>query len=203
MSAGTITSPPPTPNIPEIKAALYDVRRDDQRASAIIVRLRRMFQKVAADAHDFDVNEALNEVFVLASAEAASRDVTLDSRLARTPLTVSGDRIQLQQVMLNLVVNGIESIAAAGSRERRVVGATVLLDQHRVEISIADSGAGISQEHLAHVFDPFFTTKEQGMGMGLSIARTIVEAHRGRIRAENQVGGGAIFYMTLPLAKTQ
>jgi signal transduction histidine kinase len=112
---------------------------------------------------------------------------------------VKGDRIQLQQVILNLVVNGMDAMANGSARERKITSRTVLTDGV-AEVSIADCGPGIPSDKLSHLFEPFFTTKEHGMGMGLSIARTIVEAHGGRIWAENLAGGGAIFRLSLPLA---
>ena len=122
--------------------------------------------------------------------------------LEETPkiLQVKGNPIQLQQVILNLVVNSMDAMASLPNG-RVVTGRTELCNGTSAEISISDSGHGIPSEQLARVFDPFFTTKEQGMGIGLSIARTIVQAHSGRIWAENQTGGGAIFRLSIPLAK--
>jgi signal transduction histidine kinase len=114
-------------------------------------------------------------------------------------LRVRGDPIQLQQVIINLVVNSIDSMANI-PYGRTVIGRIEKNGGASAEISISDSGPGIPQEKLNHVFDPFFTTKEQGMGMGLSIARTIIQAHQGRIWAENQAEGGAVFRLSLPLA---
>jgi signal transduction histidine kinase len=113
---------------------------------------------------------------------------------------VSGDRIQLQQVILNLVVNGMESMVGATNGRRELTSSTSV-DEAWAKISIADSGPGVPSDKLKAIFEPFFTTKGEGMGMGLSIARTIVEAHGGRIWAENATAGGAVFHVSLPLAK--
>jgi signal transduction histidine kinase len=112
---------------------------------------------------------------------------------------IKGDAVQLQQVILNLVVNSMDALASI-PYGRTVIGRTELNGGARVEISISDSGPGIPPDKIAQVFDPFFTTKDQGMGIGLSIARTIILAHKGQIWAENQSGGGAAFHFTLPLA---
>jgi signal transduction histidine kinase len=132
--------------------------------------------------------------------QAAERNVTLNSSLAQGPLRMSGDRIQLQQVILNLVINAMEAMAGTTSVRREVTCSTSV-DAGSAKIAIADSGPGIPSNKLSTIFEPFFTTKGDGMGMGLSIARTIVEAHGGRIWAENQPTGGAVFHVTLPLAK--
>ena len=191
----------PSPNVAEIKQALADIKRDDQRASEIILQLRRMLRKSAPDSRDIDLNETVRDVLVLLSAEAASRNVSLHARLARQMLRARADPIQMQQVILNLIVNAIESIDDSASNQREVIIGTALVDEKWAAVFVADSGPGISPDHLTRVFEPLFTTKERGMGMGLSIALTIVEAHGGRIWAENQTGGGAVFHIKLPLAK--
>jgi C4-dicarboxylate-specific signal transduction histidine kinase len=191
----------PSPNVEEIKRALADIKRDDQRASEIILQLRRLLKKSETDSRDIDLNETVRQVLVLLSAEAASRNVSLHDRLSRQTVRVRADSIQLQQVILNLIVNAIESIDDSASGPRQVVSGTALVDEKWGEVFVADSGPGISPENMTRVFEPLFTTKERGMGMGLSIARTIVEAQGGRIWAENQSGGGAVFHIRLPLAK--
>jgi signal transduction histidine kinase len=191
----------PSPNLEEIKEILADIRRDDQRASEVIKRLRRLLTKTVFRAQDIDLNETVREVFEFLSVQASARNVTLSSTLAPRALRVSGDRIQLQQVILNLIVNGMDAMTGFDNGQRKITSRTALMDG-AVEISIADCGPGIAPDKLAAVFEPFFTTKEHGMGIGLSIARTIVEAHGGRIWAENQAGGGAVFRLKLPLAKT-
>ena len=190
----------PSPDVNEVKEVLADIKRDDQRASGIILQLRRMLKKAPVDSRDIDLNRTVREVFILLSGEAASRNVTLHDSLARQTLRAKADPVQLQQVILNLVVNGIQAIDDSGSAQREVSCGTALVDPGWVEIFVADSGPGISPENLTRVFEPLFTTKEDGMGMGLSIARTIIEAHGGTLSAENRSGGGAIFRVRLPSA---
>ena len=191
----------PTPDLDEIRSILDDIKRDDDRASQIITRLRRLLKRTELETQEVDLNDVVREVFQLLAPEAAARGVVLTSSLRPQRLPVSGDRIQLQQVVLNLVVNAIEALAErAGPRE--VVGQTTLVNGRSAQVSIADSGPGISAEGLTQVFEPFFTTKRQGMGMGLSIARTIVEAHGGGIHAEQGDRGGALFNVVLPLARS-
>jgi signal transduction histidine kinase len=189
-----------SPSLHEIKEILADIRRDDQRASEVIRRLRSLLKKASFEAVDFDLNETMREVFDFLAAQAAVRNVTLSSVPTAQTLRVRGDRIQIQQVVLNLIVNGMDATAGVPAGKRRVAGRIVQPDRSSVEVSISDSGPGILLDDVSCVFEPFFTTKEQGMGMGLSIARTIVEAHGGRIWAENQAGGGAVFRVRLPLA---
>ena len=183
-----------------MKTIVDEIRRDDQRATEVIRRLRRLLKKTAFETQNIDLNETVREVFEFLSVQAAARNVTLNSSLAQGPLRVSGDRIQLQQVILNLVINGMDAMAGAASGRREVTCSTSV-DAGSAKISIADSGPGIPPDKLTTIFEPFFTTKGDGMGMGLSIARTIVEAHGGRIWAENHSGGGAVFHVSLPLAK--
>jgi signal transduction histidine kinase len=188
------------PNLDEIREILAEIKRDDQRASEVIKRLRSLLTKAEAQAEEIDLNDTVREVFGFLSAQAASRNVALNSIFPAQVVRVIGDRIQLQQVILNLVVNGIDAMAETTARERRIVSRTVLVNGV-AEVSIADCGPGIPSDELPHLFKPFFTTKEDGMGMGLSIARTIVEAHGGKISAGNQIDGGAIFRISLPVAK--
>ena len=187
----------PSPDLENLKEIVADIRRDDQRASEVILRLRRLLKKAAPDFRRIDLNDAVGEVLMFLAAHASERNITLIRHLDPQGPRVKGDRIQLQQVIVNLVVNGMEAIGDS-RQEREITSRTHLVNGAWVELSIADSGPGIPVDKIGRVSDPFFTTKEHGMGMGLSIARTIIEAHGGRIRVENHPGGGAIFRVTLP-----
>lgn len=186
-------------NSSDMKEILADIKRDDLRASEVIKRVRRLLTKAPLEPQEIDLNEVVSEVFDLLSPQASARRVTLSTNLAPRPPHVSGNRIELQQVVLNLVMNAMDAIAGANCAERLVIGRTSTVDGACAEVSIEDSGPGIPPGKSEQIFEPFFTTKEGGMGMGLSITRTIVENHGGRIRAENRSDGGAVFCLTLPL----
>jgi signal transduction histidine kinase len=187
------------PDLGEIREILADIKRDDQRAGEVIRRLRGFLKHAPFETRDVDLNAIMAEVFKFLSVQASSRNVALYLQTAAGELRIRGDPVQLQQVILNLVVNSMDAMVAM-PYGRAVIGRTELNGGATVEISISDSGPGIPRDKLGQVFDPFFTTKDQGMGIGLSIARTIILAHKGRIWAENQSGGGATFHFTLPLA---
>ena len=184
----------------ELRDIMADIARDQRRASEVIRRLRSLLTKTPAETHDVDLNEMVREVLALLSAQAAAHHVTLTTSLAPRALVVSGDRIQLQQVILNLVMNGMEAIESTASGERKITARTTLLDGALAEVAIEDSGPGIPPDKSEQIFEPFFTTKGAGMGMGLSIARTIVANHSGRIWATSRREGGAVLCFTLPLA---
>ena len=192
----------PSPNLDEIREILADIRRDDQRASEVIRRLRSLLKRTAFELKEIDLNETVREVFEFLSVQASARGVALTATLSPDTLRVKGDSIQLQQVILNLIMNGIDATVDAPVGRRHIVGRTAWMNGALAEISISDSGHGIPPDKLVKVFDPFFTTKKQGMGIGLSIARTIIEAHGGRIWAESDFGDGAVFRLCLPLAVT-
>ncbi|HMM87943.1 sensor histidine kinase [Bradyrhizobium sp.] len=187
------------PDLGEIREILADIKRDDQRAGEVIRRLRAFLKRTPFETRDIDLNEIIGEVFKFLSVQASARNVALYLQAAPGMLRIKGDPIQLQQVILNLVVNAMDAMAVL-PYGRTVICRTELNGGSSAVISIVDSGPGIPADKLAQVFDPFFTTKTQGMGIGLSIARTIILAHKGQIWAENQSGGGAAFHFTLPLA---
>jgi signal transduction histidine kinase len=187
------------PDLAEIGEILADIKRDDQRAGEVIRRLRSYLTRTPFEAKDIDLNLIMGEAFKFLSMQASARNIALYLQTSPGELRIKGDPVQLQQVILNLVANSMDAMDAI-PYGRTVIGRTELNGGSTVEISISDSGPGIPPDKLAQVFDPFFTTKaDKGMGIGLSIARTIILAHKGRIWAENQTGGGAAFRFTLPL----
>ena len=202
VEAATLNLSSPNPNLEEIGAILHDIKRDDQRASEVIRRLRRFLTLNTVERHEMDLNEAVREVFGILSMQAAARDVRLHSKLTQQRLRVKGDPIQIQQVILNLVVNGIEAVSGASNGIREIVCTSWASDRDLALLSIRDSGPGIAPDHLEKIFEPFFTTKEQGMGMGLCISRTIIEAHGGSLSVEGRPNG-AVFHIHLPLAQLE
>jgi signal transduction histidine kinase len=189
------------PNVEEIKSIVADIKRDDQRASEVIRRLRSFLTKTSFEPQDIDLNEIIREVLLFLSDQAGARHVSLKSELTPQSLVVRGDRIQLQQVVLNLILNGMDAIADAGGGPRKITVSTAMRDNRAVVVSVIDSGRGIPEDIMSRIFEPFFTTKKNGMGMGLSITRTILQAHGGHIWADTPVGGGAAFRFELPLRK--
>jgi len=192
----------PSPDMEGIKEILADIKRDNMRAGDVIHRVRGMLKKAPSEMKTLSLSDVVGEVFDFLSIQASARHVILSNVPAPQTLQVKGDPIQIQQVVLNLIVNGMDAMAGAPNGQRKIIGRTEQLDDAFAEISISDFGPGISPDNLEKVFDPFFTTKPEGMGMGLSIARTIIEAHGGRIWAENQATGGAMFRVALPLTKS-
>jgi two-component system, LuxR family, sensor kinase FixL len=190
-----------SPDLDEIRAILADIREDDQRAGAVIDRMRGLLKRRNLDVRPLDVAELVGEVMALVRADAATRQVKTNVDVPDDLPPVRGDRVHLQQVLLNLILNSMDALNGARREHRRVTVAARLDGAQAVEITVSDAGHGIPADKLAHVFDPFFTTKPNGMGMGLPISRTIIEAHGGRLWAENNTGAGAAFRFTLPIAE--
>lgn len=186
-----------SPPIEEIRHILADIRSDDLRASEVIRHLRSLLGKRAPEMASLDFNALATDVLGLLQIEARRRGVAMDANLGELP-TIYGDRVQLQQVLLNLILNAMDAMADTAEALRRVVVRTVANGHGGVEVSVSDTGHGIPAERLPGIFDSFATSKKDGMGLGLSIARSIVEAHGGKIRAENNPGQGASFRFTLP-----
>jgi signal transduction histidine kinase len=183
----------------ELKSILADIRRDDRRASEVIRRLRSLLARHVVERRPFDVNDVLRDVESMLASEARRRRVALQARPAPAPATVLGDPVQMQQILLNLVLNAMDAVADQ-PEERRTVAVPVESVNGRVTVTVRDRGHGIAPEHLEKLFDSFFTTKREGMGLGLSIARTLVESQGGRIWAESEPGVGAAFHVELPAA---
>jgi len=192
-----------SPDLDEIRAILVDIREDDQRAGKVIDRMRGLLKKHDLDTRPLDVRELVADVAALLRADAAVRQVDLNVDMPSDLPFVRGDRVHLQQVLLNLILNGMDALNGA-RREDRCVSVSARLDGPRyVEIIVSDAGHGIPADKLGHVFEPFFTTKPNGMGMGLPISRTIIEAHGGRLWAENNNIAGAAFRFTLSIAERE
>ena len=189
----------PAPDMDEVRTIVSDIRHDDARASQVIRRLRSLLKKAPFELKNVDINDIVRETTDFVSAVVVARQIDLRKFVGSTPLPVKGDRIQLQQVLLNLIMNAMDAMAGLPSVERKLVISSARVDDF-AEISVSDTGPGIPAALTKDIFEPFFTTKSHGIGMGLAIARTIVEAHNGQIRAENNAEGGAAFYIRLPLA---
>jgi signal transduction histidine kinase len=187
------------PVIVELRDIVKDILHDDQRAGEIIRRMRSLLKKAPFEVRNIDLNDVVRETVEFVSSIAVGRKVELVSVITPNVLRILGDRIQLQQVILNLVVNGIDAMKDTLS-ENRVISIRTLSVGKFAELSVSDCGPGIPEDKIKEVFEPFFTSKAEGMGMGLSIARTIVEVHNGRIWAENEPGG-ASFRIRLPLVQ--
>jgi signal transduction histidine kinase len=189
------------PDIEKVKAILADIRRDDQRAADVIGRLRALIRKGEPEPQRIDVNDVVRVITDLLGAEAASRGVILNANLDLHPLPARADPIHLQQVVLNLALNGMDAMLNRPAGRRHMTVTTALADPATISVTVSDSGTGIAPDKLKSIFEPFFTTKRQGMGLGLSIARTIIEQSGGSIWAENRPDGGAIMSFTLPMAR--
>ena len=188
------------PNLDEVAEILHDIKQDDKRASEVLVRIRNMLGKTATKVEALDLNEAIGETMKLLAAEALARGVSVRADLEPGLPQVRADRVQVQQVILNLVLNAIEAMAEPPAPKRQVLVRSRRCGDHQAEVSVSDSGAGIAADMLPRIFDAFVTAKPGGMGLGLSISRGIVEAHGGRLVAANAPEGGAVFQFTLPFA---
>ena len=186
------------PDIAELREIISDIVHEDRRATEVIRRMRALLKKAPFEQRQFDLNEVVQETVRFFSALAVGRKFGMVNVITAELLPVLGDRIQLQQVILNLVMNGIDAMSDMPSESRIISIRTSRLEKF-AQLSVSDSGPGIPEDKLKEVFEPFFTSKAEGMGMGLSIARTIIEAHHGRISAINRDHGGASLQIQLPL----
>jgi C4-dicarboxylate-specific signal transduction histidine kinase len=185
-----------TPNLEETKLALTRVVRDGHRAGEVISTIRAMFKKDAQTRRPVDINQLVREVLTLLNSQIASNDIVVRTSLSEPAPIVPGDPVQLQQVTLNLITNAIEAMANVADRDR-VLRISTQAQGSEALIDISDSGHGIEPQHLKRIFEAFYTTKTHGMGMGLSICRTIVLAHGGRLSASRGSPHGSVFHVVL------
>jgi len=185
------------PDLGEVKEALAGIIGNAERAGDIIGRIRDQIKKAPPRKQRFDLNAAIDEVIVLGRSAIISNGVSVQTRLSEALFPVHGDRVQLQQVVLNLLLNAVEAMGSVEAAPRELLIST-RQDHTGVLVAVQDSGPGIDPEHLDRVFHSFYTTKPGGTGMGLSICRSIVDAHGGRLWAEANQPRGTIFQFTLP-----
>jgi PAS domain S-box-containing protein len=187
-----------TPDVEETREALRDIVRDGKRAGEIIRRIRALTKRTELPREKLDLNETIREVVPLVGDEAKKNSVTIRTQLAGEVSPVLGDRVQLQQVLLNLVINAIQAMSSVSDRAHQLVISTRNIDHDQVQVTVEDSGIGLDPDKISRIFEPFYTTKSGGMGMGLSICRSILHSHGGRLWATANEGPGASFHFTLP-----
>jgi len=185
-------------NVAELREILSDIVADDKRAAGVIRRLRAMLKKGPLEHVALSMNDVVSEGADHVRSDAVLRNVPGSLDLAPGLPHVRGDRVRLQQLVLNMVLNGLEAMAGSNGRAHALVIRTSAAGGKEVAVAVEDSGTGIDTADLERMVQPLYTTKLEGLGMGLAIVRTIVGAHGGRLRASNNAGGGATFEFTLP-----
>jgi signal transduction histidine kinase len=189
--------PPP---LDEVRQILDDIRRDDLRANDIVRNLRNLLSKREMRMEIIDLNQIAQTALMLSKAAAARAGIAIQTEFDSALPRVIGDPVHLQQVMLNLIINAIDAMAEVPAAHRSLTVLTRLRDPRAAEVAVIDTGTGVESERLSKIFDSFYTTKREGMGLGLSIARAIVQTHGGNIWVENSSTRGTIFRFTIPLA---
>jgi two-component system sensor kinase FixL len=197
--AGELLLQRANPDLDEVRQILADIRRDDVRAADVIDRLRKLLKRRLLEFAPVSVETLLQDLVALIKSDAVARHITLESGIEADLPAVRGDRVHLSQVLINLVMNGMDAVDAFPPDGRRVTMRARREGEGLVEVSVSDSGGGIPAGDLARIFEPFYTTKPNGMGMGLSVSRTIIEAHGGRLWAENAPRHGAVFKLLIPV----
>jgi C4-dicarboxylate-specific signal transduction histidine kinase len=186
------------PDLDEAREAVRRMIRDGNRASEVIARIRTLMRKAEPQKVWLAINDVIGEVITLADSEVRRNRVLLKTDLAADLPPVLADRIQLQQVLLNLLLNGMEAMRAVTDRSRELIVRSQRDGSDAIHVAVHDCGAGIEPQHLDRIFTAFFTTKPEGLGMGLPISRSIIEAHGGRLWATPNVGPGVTVQFTLP-----
>jgi PAS domain S-box len=187
------------PDLDEIREAVGDIVRDGKRAAEVIARIRALVTKrTAPPREELDLTEAIRDVLAIVGDEAKRKSVMIRTQFADEVPPIFGDRVQLQQVVLNLAMNGLEAMSSVSERARELVITTENIDAGQVQVTVEDSGTGLDPNTIERIFDPFYTTKPSGMGMGLSISRSILQQHGGRLWAAPHDGPGTSFHFTLP-----
>ena len=186
------------PDLREARESAARIIQDGTRAGKVLGHIRSLFRKEAPARDWLNMNDVIQELIVFLRGEAMSQRISLRMDLARDLPSVRGDRVQLQQVVLNLIINGIEAMRGIANRPREIWIRSCSEDSAGARIIVEDAGVGLSPEIAEKIFQPFFTTKDQGIGMGLSISRSIVESHAGRLWAASGASGGATFQFTIP-----
>jgi two-component system sensor kinase FixL len=191
-------------DLAEVRDILNDIVSEDKHACEVIRRLRQWLKKEEAQQHSLQINEVVEDVLKLIHSDLVNQKITVDTEFAQHLPTVIGDPVQLQQVLLNLVVNACDAMTDCTTPERRVLIRTrVENGSSAVIVSVTDRGGSIPEEKMEQIFEPFFTTKAQGMGLGLSVCRTIISAHRGKLWATNNSDHGATFHFSLPIGGSE
>ncbi len=183
----------------EIREILKDIVADDERAAQIIRRMRAPLKKDKLVMRSLAVNDLVRDIHGLVRNDALLAHVSIELKLSDRLPSISGDRIQLEQVILNLVMNALDAVKGSASRRRRIEISTAFGIDGSVAVEVSDSGPGIPEAGLCRIFEPFYTTKVEGLGLGLSICKTIIEEHRGKILIENAPGGGTRVVILLPV----
>lgn len=188
------------PNLEEVKAILTDIRRDDRRAGNVIDRMRALYKRRSMDLAPLDLREMVEDTIALTRADAEARQVKLMVHVAAQLPEAQGDRVHLQQVLLNLILNGMDAMADVPRSCRSLSVRVMETKNNNVQVEVSDQGTGMAPDVAARIFEPFFTTKPNGMGMGLAISQTIIEAHGGEIWVESKANQGTTFRFILPQA---
>jgi C4-dicarboxylate-specific signal transduction histidine kinase len=187
-----------TPDLEAARRSIEWIIDDSNRASEVIRHVRSLANKTSVEKFPLDINDVTREVIAMVQRELASHQVSLQMELAHTLPMILGDRVQLQQVIINLAMNSMEAMQSVTDRSRELVIRSRETEAQQVLVSVTDCGVGMPIESADRLFDAFFTTKSTGMGMGLSICRSIIEAHGGRLRATETLPHGATFQFSLP-----